>query len=148
MKNKIIFWLDTNFMTYLISYYLQPKINADYFAIIDLPNKTKKFFVDQTFVNFKKSWVFHDYIDFKLKTPDLNYLKDFEDRYGINLWNLCINERLFYRFNKFYKFSKNEILSIVEQECKLFEKIIDEVKPTHFITKETTLHNDELFYQM
>ena len=29
----------------------------------------------------------------------------------------------------YYNFSENEILSILEQQCKLFEKIIETIKP-------------------
>jgi hypothetical protein len=55
---------------------------------------------------------------------------------------------LFYRFNKFYKFSTEEIWSILEQECKFFERVLDEIKPDFFITREPMLHQDEIFYQM
>ena len=48
--------MDTNFMTYILSYHLQKKIDADFYAVYDLPNKTKTFFDDQKLVNFKKIW--------------------------------------------------------------------------------------------
>ena len=51
-------------------------------------------------------------------------------------------------FNRFHKFSTEEIWSILEQECKFFENILDEIKPDFFITREPFLHQDELFYQM
>jgi len=44
MKDKIFFWLDANFMMYILSYHLQKKIDADFYAIYDLPNKTRTFF--------------------------------------------------------------------------------------------------------
>jgi hypothetical protein len=133
---------------YILSYHLQKKIDADFYAIYDLPNKTRTFFENQKLVNFKKTWHYHDHINFKKNKIDPEYLSNFEKKYGIELWNLAVNERLFYRFNKFYKFSAEEILSILEQECKLFEIILDESKPDIFITREPFQHHDEIFYQM
>ena len=66
----------------------------------------------------------------------MEYLNSFEEKYKINLWLLAINERLFYEYNEFHKFSREEILSILEDECKLFEKIL-EIKPEFLITSST-----------
>ena len=50
MKDKVIFWLDQDFMYYGIAFYLQKKYDYDSFAIIDTTNKTKKFFKEQDLV--------------------------------------------------------------------------------------------------
>ena len=42
-------------MMYTLSYYLQNKIDADFYALYDLPNKTRTFFQNQKLVNFKKN---------------------------------------------------------------------------------------------
>ena len=148
MKDKIFFWLGADFLMYILSYHLQKKIDADFYAIYDLPNKTRTFFQNQKLVNFKKVWYYNDQINFKKNEIDMEYLSNFEKKYNIGLWNLAVNERLFYRFNRFYKFSTEEIWLILEQECKFFENILDEIKPDFFITREPFLHQDELFYQM
>ena len=148
MKDRIFFWLGADFMMYILSYHLQKKIDADFYAIYDLPNKTRTFFQNQKLVSFKKTWYYNDQINFKKNEIDMEYLSNFEKKYNIGLWNLAVNERLFYRFNKFYKFSTEEIWSILEQECKFFESVLDEIKPDFFITREPFLHQDELFYQM
>ena len=148
MKDKIFFWLDANFLMYILSYHLQKKIDADFYAIYDLPNKTRTFFQNQKLVNFKKAWYYNDQINFKKNEIDMEYLSNFEKKYDIGLWNLAVNERLFYRFNRFHKFSTEEIWLILEQECKFFENILDEIKPDFFVTREPFLHQDELFYQM
>jgi hypothetical protein len=148
VKPKIFFWLDQIFIMYILSYHLQEKIDADFYAIYDLPNKTKTFFENQKLVNFKKMWNYHDQLDFKKNEIDTEYLSNFEKKYDIGLWDLAVNERFFHRFNKFYKFSTEEIWSILEQECKFFEKILDEIKPDLFISKEPLQHHEELFYQM
>ena len=147
MKDKIIFYLDNDLRQYSLSYYLQKKIDAEFFMIMDITNKPKKFFENQNFVNFKEKWFLHDHT-LPEKNVDMKYLKEFEEKYEIDLWSLAINERLFYRFNEFYKFSRLEILSILEKECKLFEKILDSVKPDFAILHEPFFHNDELFYRM
>ena len=55
---------------------------------------------------------------------------------------------MFYRFYDFHKFSTDEILSIEEQSCKFFEKVLDDIKPDFLITKEPAFHHLELLYQL
>ena len=147
MSSKIIFWIDGALTTFALAYYLQKKIGSDFYAIIDTYEKPKSFFKNQNLVNLQKTWFYHDYFQ-NMTKPDLNYLSNFEKKYEINLWELAINERIFYRFNRVYKFSHDEILLILEHECKLFEKILDEVNPDFLIMFEPTLHQHELFYRM
>ncbi len=148
MAKKIFYWLDTTLLHFCLGHFIEQKIDCENFAIIDIPEKPRDFFKSQNFLNLKKSWFFHDYIDVTKSKPDLEYISKFEKKYDINLWKLALNDRLFFRFNKFYKFSRDEILSIIEQECKLFEKILDECNPDFLIMKETFMHKDEIFYQM
>lgn len=147
MDKKIIFWIDGVITQFGLAHYLQKKNNYNFYAIIDIYNKPKKFHQEQKFVNFEKVWYYNDEIQIE-KSCDYRYLATFEEKYQINLWELAINERNFYRFNRFYKFSSKEILSILEQECRLFENILDEIKPDFFITKEPPLHHHELFYRL
>ena len=147
MSSKILFWISGALLSFSIAYSLQKKINSDFFAIVDTFEKPQIFFQNQKLVQFKKTWFYHDYIQ-KLKKPDLNYLSDFEKKYAINLWELALNERIFYRFNKIYKFSQDEILSILEHECKLFDEILTTIKPDFLVMHEPTLHQHELLYQM
>ena len=131
-----------------MAYYLQKELDANYYAIIDITNKPKKFFQEQDLVKFEKTWFYHDYIKKLERKPDTKYLREFEEKYGINLWKIAINERIFYRFNRLYNFSRNEILSILEQECKLFESILDSVKPDYLITYYPPLHHHKLFHDL
>jgi len=148
MKPKIIFWINAFLLPFCLAHNLQKKYDADYYAIFDITNKPKNFFQSQQFVQFEKMWFYHDHIKKLNQKPDTEYLEKFEKKYGINLWSLAINERIFYRFNRIYKFSTEEILLILEQECKLFEKIIDEVKPDFLITHDPPLHHHRLFYEL
>ena len=147
MKDKVIFWLDQDFTYYGVANYLQKKIDCDFFAIIDVTNKVKQFFKEQKLVEFKKTWYYFDNISRK-EEIDQEYLQNFEKKYDINLWELAINERIFYNYNHFYNFTDKEILSILTQECKLFESILDEAKPDFFLGTPVKQHKDTLFYKI
>ena len=148
MKDKILVWISPDIIHYFVTYGIQNNYDAEYFAIYDIPNETRKFFSKQNFIKFKKEWFFSDHIKKIKKNPDYQYLHNFEEKYKINLWKLAINERIFYRFFDFHKFTTNEICSIVEQECRLFEKILDEVNPDFIITKDASRHHHELFFEL
>ena len=147
MKPKLLFWLGADFTHFFLSHYMQKKLDADFFSIVDITNKPKPFFNSQTFVNFKKSWFYHDNIK-PNQNVDEDYLKKFEEKYDIPIWKLAINERIFYKFYDFHKFTTDEILSIEEQSCKFFEKVLDDIKPDFLITKEPAFHHLELLYQL
>ena len=146
INNKIIFWQSGDWFNYALANSLQ-KHGFELFAIIDIADKPKKFFEAQKFVSYKKIWFYNDNIK-KRDKPDLNYLKEIETKYNINLWLLAYNERIFYNYNPFYKFTTNEVLSILEQECRLFESILNETKPDFLIISLTTFHSNHLFYEM
>ena len=148
MTDKIIFWLDAFLLHFCISYYLKKKHDCELYSIIDITNRTKPFFEEQNLVNFKKKWFLHDYIKKSNSKPDIEYLSNFEKKHSINIWQLGFNERIFYKYNDFYKFTHDEILSILEQECKLYESILDEIQPDFLITSETALHQQHLFYEI
>tara|TARA_A100001037_G_C15105047_1_gene615992 strand:- start:159 stop:1661 length:1503 start_codon:yes stop_codon:yes gene_type:complete len=147
MKDKIIVWLDSNLMQYCACYYLQKEIDADFYAIVDVTNKTRHFFENQTLVNFKKIWFFHDNT-LPIKHPNFEYLSSFEKKYNIDLWKLAVNDRIFYNFNDFYNFSKNEILSILENECNFLESVLNEINPDFVIMHEPYQHHDEIFFEL
>ena len=148
MKNKILFWLGAELTHFCIAYALQKKFDADYYAVIDITKKPKVFFQKQELVKFDKVWYFFDHVKKQNKKPDYNYLSNFEKKYGINLWKLAINERIFYRFYNFHKFTSEQICSILEQECKLYEKILDDIKPDFLITKDASRHHHQLFIKL
>ena len=85
MKDKIFFWLDTEHLYFCLSYYLQKSYNADFYAIIDVPSKTKKFFQYQNLTKFEKTWFLHDNIK-KSSEIDYKFLSDFENKYNITVF--------------------------------------------------------------
>ena len=147
VKKKILIWLDADLLHFCIAYYLQKKIDCELYAIIDITNRPKKFYEEQNLAVFKKVWYYHENIN-KNKKSNVSFLKEFESKYKINLWQLAINERIFSSFNYFHRFSKEEILSILSQECKFFEEVLNFENFDYFLTKETALHYQHLFYEM
>ena len=146
MSNRVFFWLDTEPTAFCIAYYLKKINDADFFALVDVTNRQKSFFTSQKLVEFKKTWFYHDVMNQEIKS-DPDYLKSFEKKYDIDLWKLAKNDRIFIDYyNTFYKFSDHEISEIMEKECRLFEEILDEIKPDFFITTETAMRPHHLFY--
>ena len=148
MKNKILIWLDSGLKQFAIAKFLQEKYDAEYFAIYDLNHHLRKSFENQKVVNFRKVWHYWDNYQSPLVKPDIQYLADFERKYEIDLWIMAYGERLFYKYNPFYKFKRDEILNILEKDCKFFEQILDEIKPNFLIIKVTDFHRNHLLAEM
>ena len=147
MKHKIICWQDFDMSTFGIAKALQEKHDCDLFAVIDTTDRPKIFFQQQQFVKYQKTWFYHDHISPK-KKPDVDYLKSIEQKYKIDLWKIAYNDRIFFKYNDFYKFSTDKILSIVEQGCKLFESVLDEVKPDFLLIPVTNSGRMHIFYEI
>ena len=137
-----------NFLYFGLAESLQRMFDCELFSIIEITENPKKFFQKQKIVNFKKSWFYHDNIKNINKTPDLNYLKSIENKYGINLWLIASNDRMFNHMNQDYHYSDDQILSILEQECKLYEEILDSINPDFFIIYDPPLHNSKILYEL
>ena len=148
MKPKLMFWIDMQFHYFGLAKSLQEMFDCELFTIIECTDKPKKFFKEQKIVNFKKFWFYHDYIKDINQKPDLEYLKSIEKKYGINLWLIAFNDRIFNHMNEFYDFSTNQIFSILEQECKFYEKILNEIKPDFMLMPPTHQQHNHIFYEM
>ena len=70
MKDKLLFYLDADFTHFALAYFLQQKYDCEIYAIIDITNKPKEFFLKQKLVNFKKIWFVHDDIKNNSKVSD------------------------------------------------------------------------------
>ncbi len=149
MKDKLLIFLAGAFYHFGIVNALKEKYDCDLFAIVDVDDKPKKFFLRQKLVEFKKIWFYRDHVSLELKNkPDMKYLASFEEKYGINLWNIAYADKKFYKYNRFYKFSYDEILRIFEQTCKLYELIIDESKPDFLLMGLHDSHRNYLLYEI
>jgi len=145
---KILFWLDVDYIHFGIAKYLQEEENYELYAIFDFNHHLKKKFERQQVVEFKKSWFFWDYVSQKIGKYDIEYLQNIEKKYGIDLWKLAYSDRNFYKYNSFYKFNKNEILALTEQECKFFENVLDEINPDFLAMKMSDFHRNHLLVEI
>lgn len=148
LKDKILFWINPSLTHFGIAKFLQEKYEADLYVIYDFNHHLKKSFTNQKVVNFQKEWYYWDHFQKTKEKPDLKYLASFEEKYKINLWMIAYTERLFYKYNNYYKFNSDEILSILEQDCKFFDKVLDEIKPDFLITHGPDFHRSHLLAEM
>ena len=147
MKDNILFWISKDLLHFGIANSLQKNNGANLYAIIESFDKPKKFFQNQKFVNFKKTW-YLDNLTTSKKHPDIEFLKSKENQYGINLWSIAYSERYFSGFTKYHVFSHDEILSFFEQEFRFFEEILDEIKPNFVIMRIPDFHHIHLFHEL
>jgi len=143
MAEKILLWLDVFSQHFGMATYLQKKYNYEISAVIDV-NRGKKFYEEQKFVDFKNIWYFRECFDKSQKKPDLQYLAQIEKKYKFDLWKIIYSDIHFYKYNEYYKFTYDEILVIIEQECKFFEKILDQTNPDFFAIRITDLSNGQI----
>ena len=149
MSDKILMFLAGAFYHFGIAKFLKEKIDCEIYSIVDVDDKPKKFFSKQDIVNFSKIWYYRDNVKVGTKNdPDLVYLSDFEKKYQIDLWKIAYADPKFYKFNRFYKFSCKEILFLLEQNCRFFEKILDEVKPDFLLMGVYDSHHTHLLYKI
>jgi hypothetical protein len=147
MKDRFLIFQDQALINFGLTKKLQEKYDCDLFAIFDITNNMNKFFQKQKIVKYNKTWFLFDHIS-KNHKPDLEYLSQFEKKYDIELWKLAVNDRIFYKYNHFYHFSENEVLSILEQECKFFENVLETVKPNFVILPLSNTRRMEVFYEL
>lgn len=148
MKDKLLFYVHGWFIHFGLAKALKEKYPCDIFAVFDFDEKAKKFFDKQNLVDFKKYWHYKDTASTLNEKPNLEYLIEFEKKYGINLWSIIYTDKHLYRYNVYHKFSNNELLCLLERECKFFEKILDEAKPDFYLTYHTQTHHENLLLEM
>ena len=139
MTKKILVFLNLFTLHFGLANYLQKNLDCELYALIDTTDKPKKF--------FQETWFYHDNIGIK-KNYDQDYLNYLDKRYDLDLRQLEKNDRFFSNFNNFHKFSHEEILSILTQEGKLFEKIIDDCKPDFLVMFQPSLRHEFVFYEL
>jgi len=148
MTNKILVYVNRDLTTFGVANSLQKKIDCQLYSIIEMMNIPTTFFKTQKIVNFEKNWYFFENITNKIIEPNLDYLNSIETKYEINLWQIALTERSFLNYNKYHKFTRNEILSILEQECRFFEKVLDEVQPEYVIILMTDFQHLRILHEM
>jgi hypothetical protein len=147
-KKRVLFWLEDHYYHFGIAKSLQDLYDCEIFSIISSSPNAKKFYQEQKLVKSKKSWFLRDSINLNNKDYDISFLQNFEKKYDIPIWKLVSGERFFNIFSRYHQFTRNEILSIIEQEIKFFEKILTEVNPDFLIIRVPEFHDIDLLYRM
>jgi len=149
MKKKILFWIDdSSFLQYCFSTTIKNKTDFSFSAIADINKNGRKFLENQNLLDISKVWYYRDCMPKRDHEPDEQYLIDFEKKYSINLWTIIFSERLFYSFTTYYKPSRKEILSIVENSCKFFEKVLDESNPNFLFIKTIDNFQNTILFEL
>lgn len=150
LTEKILFWQNKEFVQLGLARKLQGKIDCNLFALVDdVTESLKQFFQNQKIVNFSNIWYYTDHVRVSDKPPDIEYLKNIEKNHKINLWQIAYSDRVFYpQFNKYHKFTENEILSLLEQECRFYEKILSDNSFDFIIIPVITKHHSYLLYEI
>ena len=148
MKPKLLFWIDQALFHYGLAKYMQENLDCQMYSIFEVTENAKKFFGSQKIVNFEKIWFFHDNILKQKSNLDLKYLEDIEKKYNLNLQLIAFNDRIFYHYNSYHKFSRNDILTILEQEIRFFESVLNEINPDFLIIFETHQQHNHIFYEI
>ena len=148
MSDKILVWIDVGLIQFGIVKYLQKIYDCELFAVYDFNHHIKKSFLNQKLVNFRQVWYYWDHVLNIKQKPDVEYLNSFEQKYDINLWSITSSDRVFNKDNKFHIFSSDEILKILELECKFFENVLELSKPDFFMTTVTDQRRSNLLERM
>ena len=136
MKKKILFWLEDHYYHFGIAKSFQDLNEFEISAVISATPTAKKFYSDQKIIEFKKSWFLRDHINLDKKSYDIEFLKEFENKYNFSIWKFVSGERFFNNYSRYHNFNRNEILSIIEQEIKLYEKILTELNPDYLVIRK------------
>ena len=147
MKEKILLWLDVFSAQFGMAEWLQKKYDCEICAIIDV-NKGKKFYEEQKIVDFKKKWYLRECFNRSQKEPDLKYLAEIEKKYKFDIWKIVYSDINFYKYNEYHKFNYDEILTIIEQECRFFEQILDDEKPNYLAIRITDSSNGQILQKI
>ena len=130
-SSNILFWLDQGPYAYInlgVASSLSKLGKFDFFGIV-ATKQDISFLNNQKITPFKEVTYYPDcYID--KSSYDIEYLKKSEKDYELNLWLDIFGERFFHEHRtNFHKFTKSEILVIVENTIKFFSEMLKRINP-------------------
>ena len=130
-KETILVWLDFDAYSYFHLGVISKLSELEKFDFIGIITRKQDmgFFEKQKFIKFKKLLYYPDcYI--KKSSFDINNLKKIEDKFGLNIWLNIFSDRSFSKFwTDFHKFTREEILIIIENSLLFFINILEKEKP-------------------
>lgn len=133
-KNKpsnVLVWLDQGPYAYInlgIAKSLSKFKHFNFFGIVTT-NQDVSFFNNQKITPFNEIIYYPDCYINKF-SYDIDYLKKIEKEFDLNLWLDVYSERFFHKHRTdFHKFSKSEILIIVENSIIFFSELLNRINP-------------------
>ena len=139
MTKKILVLLDDiyGYMHYGMILPLSKLDDYEFYGFLS-NSKDIEFFEHQSKIKFSELHYYPKYYIENSSPPDLNYLKEIELKYGLDLWKIAYAERTFLQErNFFHNFSSDEILSIIESLSKFYIEFLSRVKPDFIIMQKT-----------
>ncbi|BDQ31830.1 hypothetical protein NZNM25_19710 [Nitrosopumilus zosterae] len=137
-KDVILVWLDFGPYSYInlaIISELNKLKKFDFIGIVTT-QQDLSFFQNQKFITFKKLYYYPKCYIGKT-TYNLENLKRYENEFGLYLWLDIFSERSFYRFwTHFHKFTREEILIIIENSIEFFINILEKYKPKKILMQQ------------
>jgi len=130
-KDTILVWLDFGPYAYINLGIISELYKLGKFDFIGIVTTQQdiSFFQKQNFVQFKKLFYYPECYIGK-STFNINNLKKIEDKFDLKLWLDIFTERSFYKFwTDFHKFTREEILIIVEKSLLFFIDVLEEFYP-------------------
>jgi hypothetical protein len=130
-KKNVLVWLDFDAYSYVNFGIVNSlsKNNEYNFTGIVTTKQDISFFKNQNILKFEKLFYYPECYVNKSKI-NIENIKLLEKKYNLNLWLDIFTERSFYKYwTNFYKFSRNEILSIIENSLLFFIDILEKNKP-------------------
>ena len=130
-SSNVLVWLDQGPYAYInlgIATSLSKLDNFNFYGVV-ATHQDISFFNNQKNLNFHEIIYYPDCYIQKLSF-DVDYLKKSEEKFDLNLWLDVYGERFFHEHRtNFHKFSKSEILIIVENTIKFFSELIERISP-------------------
>lgn len=121
------------------------KKDFELFAIVNARDN-KRFFQKQRLVTFQKTFYLHDHISDLNYKPNEDYLQSIEKQYRINLFQIADYDQEFHF--AITKATRNKILAVLEQDCRFFESVLNEVNPQCLCIKPTDRHHNQLLSEI
>lgn len=150
-NENIIVWLDFAPYAYINFGIISALSKLDKFNLIGIvaTQDDLDFFRNQQLISFKEL-VYYPECYINKSSFNLDKLKNFEKQYDLNLWLDVFAERYFYKYlTRFHKFTKKEILTILENSISFFVDILERTKPKLILMQQAGENiSNLLFYQL
>ena len=129
--SNVLVWLDQGPYSYINLAVVESLSKLDEFNFFGIvaTHQDLDFFNNQKIIPFNEIMYYPDcYIN--KSSIDIDYLKKSEKDFDLNLWLDVYGERFFHKHRThFHKFSKSEILIIIENSIRFFSELLHRINP-------------------